>query len=351
MHEHPGYEVQTAQRVAKALGHEHEFVPLPASYPLELVAEGSLIGDGMNAFHHAQALYLAETLAKRGVDLLLNGLTLDTLLSDFALPRRHWQLLGRQWPGPWLPPAAGLDAVGGVWQMWSLADQSCVRRLVKGGRLDEALGHAHERLVALLSTLEAGAADPYLFRVFGTIADASCTYCGIAMLAVDRLAPGRRVGGDTEVLDLFFTLPAQHRLSHGLYTSLFSQIDRRCRWVPYSNTELPVSRFFGPWESVAAPLQRALSRALEAAVSRVSERQARRFDRSAWPSPAAGVRHSPEWQQYLRGKVESSRLADMGLVSGDGLRDLVNELIAGRDEHWAVIGTWITLEEWLARYG
>ena len=67
MHAYEGREVRTARRAARALGHQHRFQQLPASFPLELVTEGSLIADGRNAFFHAQALYLDRLLQDEGV--------------------------------------------------------------------------------------------------------------------------------------------------------------------------------------------------------------------------------------------------------------------------------------------
>jgi hypothetical protein len=351
LHAHPGYEVQTARRVAEALGYEHQFVPLPASFPLELVTEGSLIGDGMNGFRHAQGLYLTETLRAREVGAVLNGASLEVLLSEFLLPRRHWRLSGRECIVPWLEPEERLDVARTMWQTWSLADEPTVRRLVKRDRLDEAAGPAFERIEAFLSTLEGGATDPYLLHAFTLLADTSCSPYYLNLQAVDRLAPTLRVAADTELIDLFFTIPPRHRLAHRLYASLHTQVDRRCRWIPYTTTGLPMSNLFAPWECVAGYLHRALFRALHDGVSRVSRRQARKLDRGSWPREGLGIRDWPAWHTYLRRRVDSSRLVDMGLLAGDSLRRLVDDQIAGSDASLLIVATWVTLEEWLASYG
>ena len=87
LHTDEGVEVRTAKRVAFAAGHQHQFIRVPRTYPLELVTEGTRIGDAMNAFHHTQPLYLRSIIQQHQTSTMLNGwIPLDALAGKY-LPR------------------------------------------------------------------------------------------------------------------------------------------------------------------------------------------------------------------------------------------------------------------------
>ncbi|MGD8239546.1 MAG: asparagine synthase-related protein [Armatimonadota bacterium] len=350
LHKHPGYEVRVARRVADALGCEHQLVQLPVTYPLERVTDGALLSDAMAAFHHAQPLYMADLLAERGTDALLSGKYLEPVLSDRVLARRRWNVLGRRWRLPILVPEQHFDLAQRALRRQSMDRTPGVRQLVKQEHLDQLEAQAHQRVLDWTGPLPEGASSLHEFVAFSHYSGRASCKCHPNVLAMERLVPSPIVTYDSELIDLFFTVPTEHRVFHRLQVCLFTAVDRRCRWIPYSNRGVPL--LSSPLiEFLASAVSKTASRALCAGLRRVAPARAEILDRRPWPRVATAMRDCPEWHTYLRDRVASSRLVDMDLLHGDVLRRLVERQIAGTANNWGLLGNWITLEEWLSHYG
>ncbi len=350
LHKHWGYEVRIARRVADALGCEHELVQLPVTYPLERVTDGVLLTGAMGAFHHTQALYMSDTLAERGSDLLLSGKYMEPVLSDRVLPRQRRNVLGRRWRLPILEPEEGFDIAEWMLRRQSVERVPGIPELVKQEHLDELAAQARQRAAEWAGPVLESASSLHEFYAFNRYSNRSTSKCHPNVLAMEQLLPSPVVAYDTELIDLFFTIPTEHRAFHRLQVCLFTSIDRRCRWIPYSNLGVPLMKS-ALLEFVAAAVSRTATRGLCAALGRISPARAEMLDRRAWPRVATAMRDCPEWHTYLRKRVESSRLVDMGLVHGEVLRRMVDDQIAGTANNWGLLGNWITLEEWLSHYG
>jgi len=223
-----------------------------------------------------------------------------------------------------------------------------LRELIPEERLRHVAADAHERIRSRVQELCDGPADRQTLATIALSGESSAHHTHLNVAAVDRLAPGITLLCDPELLDLFFTIPAEHRLYHRLYAGLQTRVDRRARWVPRSNTGVPVSNWM--WaEYLTSCLHYQASRAGEACVQRVRPGSA--FTRAAWPRFDRALRWRPEWHTYLRRRAEASRLVDLGVLPGEGLRRLIEDQIAGRRNCSMLVGLWITVEEWLAHYG
>ena len=349
LHTRASYEVQTARRVAEALGYNHEFVPVPANYPLALVTDGTLAGDGMHAFHHAQALYLAEVVRERGIGCLMAGSHLEILLSDRMLPHRELNVMGMKWKLPLLAPQAGFDPVEEILRGRPSADKTARRQLVGEERADAVFAHARPRITAWLSGFGADGAHPYVLHNFAYLSNWSSGTTYLNARAIDRIAAPSLPMYDTELIDLFFTIPPEQRNFHRLYACLFTQLDRRCRWIPYVGTGVPLSTST-LLEYAGSRLHRKVFRAAYGGVSRLWLGRDGRPEWSSWPRLHRAMRDHPDWHRYLKARAESPRLADLGVIPGDGIRRIVEDQLAGRRNSPKLIGVWITLEEWLSRY-
>jgi hypothetical protein len=348
MHRHVGREVRTARRVARRLGYEHHFERLPDAFPLELVTEGSLIADGRDGFHHAQALHLGGWVRQEGVDAMLGGWFLETDFSETDLVQRRFSLLGRGRPVPLLAPIEEVDIPEWVWQCRVGGNRRALGELVPEERLEHVVAEATQRIRSRVGVLCNGAANRQALATVALAGESSAHPTHTNLAAADRTAPALMLLCDAELLELFFEISREHRLFHRLYSHLLTQVDSRLRWVPYSSTGVPVSNWMWP-EFAAGSLHQAASWAAEACVRRLNPD--RTLAHSAWPPFSRAVRGRPEWHTYLRRRASGSRLADLGVLSGDGLRGLVEGHIAGRRNSWVLPALWVTLEEWLDRYG
>jgi hypothetical protein len=221
---------------------------------------------------------------------------------------------------------------------------------VKGDRLDHVVAQARQRIAAWVRSSADGAPNTYDSSTFTYFSHTASNLSNLTVLAMERLVPARILSCDAELMDLFFTIPPQHRLLHRLHTCLFTTIDRRCRWIPYSNLGVPLLNS-ALLEFFAASVARTTTRGLSAGVSRISKPHGEALRRRPWPRIATAMRDRPEWHEYLRERAACSRLVDMGLLCGDVLGRIVEDQIVGADNRWGLLGTWITLEEWLAHYG
>jgi len=348
MHRQEGREVRTARRVARTLGYDHHFERLPDAFPLGLVTDGALIADGRDGFHHAQALHLGGWLRREGVDALLGGWFLETFFSATDLIQRQLSLFGRGRPVPLLASIEDLDLADWIWHCRVGGNRRALGELVSEERLEHVAAQAKQRIRNRLNDLGAEAPNRQALATVALAGETSAHPTHTNVTAADRLAPALMLLCDSELLDLFFELPREHRLCHRLYSRLLTQTDPRLRWVPYSSTGLPVSN--SAWlEFAAGSLSQAASWAAETCVRRLNPD--RTLAHSPWPPFHRAVRARPEWHAYLRRRVAASRLADLGVLPGDGLRALVEGHIVGRRNNWVLLALWVTLEEWLHRYG
>jgi len=348
LHQHEGREVRTARRVAHRLGHSHYFERLPDAFPLELATEGTLVADGRDGFQHAYPLYLERWLHDEGVDALLGGWFLETYFSDTDLLRSGVKVRGQERPLPLLASMEELDIPEWVWQWRLKGNQREMGELVPAERLERVAADAKQRIRARMDDLCRRASNGQALATVVRTGELSTHQTHANATAAERLAPAPILLCDTDLIELFFDIPREHRLLHRLYSHVLTAVDRRVRWVPYSNTGVPVSSWM--WaEYLAGSLRQEASRAAEACWRRVSPGYAP--TRFAWPPFGPTVRARPEWQAYLRRRASASRLADLGVLSGDGVRRLVEEHLGGQRRDWELLKLWVTVEEWLERYG
>lgn len=350
LHSMECYEVVTARRVARALGYEHMFVALARDYPLELLRGGALTGDGMHVYTNAQPLTLARALQARGVDRLLNGWMLDVPFSGLCLPAKSVSIAGKTLLLPVLVPEATFDVVQGFIEAHQVESPGTLGALLGEQTARDAFELTKTHIASIAAAQSAYVRNKYdaadWLEVLGN-AVKQADYLNV--LAIDRLVPAAIPSHDNEIMDLYLRMPPYARFNQRVYSRFFHLLGRELAKIPYTSVGGPITNCV--WWNWARTWWRKARREMCSAVNRrlgIGDTEAHW---SSWPEVGEAMRNVPEWHTCLRAYLKTSRLIDLGVVRADGLRTLIDEHLSGRRNHTQLLGTWLTLEEWLNHYG
>ncbi|MCE5238078.1 hypothetical protein LLH23_06255 [bacterium] len=346
LHVRPGAEVALARRIAGALGYPHHFLALSRTFPMELVTLGSLLGDGMHSFHHAQSWLVGPLLAQERLSLLLNGFGLDALFGGRGLPTGNASGLRRLLP-PTLAPTAPVDPVRYTLNRFRSAPRPWLERMLRGYSLAEVEQEGKAALVAAAEGIAAGAQSDYDVATWLPFSNIAKHRSALNISSYGRFTDEGLPFHDQEMLSAFLRLPPQYRFNHRAYGGALRLLNAQVAAIPRSWTCLPIAGgrcgeiigYYGEWTSI-------MLGELRAKLCRY-----RNHDRSAWPRLRIQLSQSPEWHGFLRSRLRNSPVLDLGLLEGDGLRRVVDDAIAGRRRAAHALGPWITLDEWLKHYG
>ena len=134
-----------------------------------------------------------------------------------------------------------------------------------------------------------------------------------------------------------------------MYAHMHPMLHPGLRRIPCTLTGVPLSRSIW-WEFFQRKVWR-LGRTGAERARRAMKPEHQGVDRTPWPDPAETMRACPEWHETLRACAADSRLADLGIIHGDGLRAMVQDHLDGRARNHMTLGAWLTVEEWLRHYG
>jgi hypothetical protein len=346
MHTRRGSEVILAARVAQALGYPHHFLPLAEAYPLELVTAGSLIGDGMHGFQHGQGWLTRALVEQLGLSLLLNGGCLDGVFAGKGMPtgnERGW----RRCLPPAMPPASAVDPVRHLLHRFQTAPDAWLDALFVHCPVAEVKRQVERTIAQTIAEVDAHACSNYDLITWVPLANTSKLRSILNVSSYGRFVDEGILLYDHETIAAYLALPPHYRFDARAYGRAIRMLNAEVAAIPRSGTCLPLPRSRG---GEIGHYYRARFGAA------VAERRARlcgyrRHDRNAWPRLQPPMRRYPEWHHLLRQHVEDSYLVDTGILAGDRLRELVEDQIAGRRNATNLVCAWLTLEEWLGRYG
>ncbi len=350
MHQQECYEVATAGKVATALDSEHVFVRLPKTFPLELLKDGSLIGDGMYIYANAQSLMLRNLLGTRGIDRLLNGMMLDVYFSGLCLPARTVTLGRRQLPLPLLVSPKNLNVCDHFIKAHQTGTADTLDVMFGPGATSEVIELIEARVANVISQHEETVQSEYdavdwLEALGNAVRQADYLH----VLAIDRLVPAAIPAHDNEVIDAFLSTPPHYRFNQRVYARFWQLLSKDLRAIPYSSIGGPIST--SVWWNWARTWNRKARRETSHSLRRLLHLAETRSGWGAWPDVGQAMRNCEEWHGTLRERASDSYLAAAGMVRGDGLRTLIEQHLEGKFDHTRLLGSWLTLEEWLRHYG
>lgn len=346
MHMHEGPEVRTARRVAEMLGYSWDLVELPATYPLEMIDQGTQIADGMNSFYHAQGLYQQQSVLAQESSLILNGWILGSMFAGSKLNGGSPSLLRRLLP-PSLSPATAVKPARDLISIYLSASN------------DNLLALAGSAIGDLLENLECGLAEEGVRLREGcrsehdvidllAISDMSSVRSYLNTRSLGRLTTEGIPAWDNELFDAYLNTAPQHRFNHTAYRQAIVMLNRELARIPHSLTGAPVAS--GPLREHCQRVIRDGSRFLSRRLLRALRFRARQPQTGSWPSTFWAMSRHVQWRELLRQRAASSRLVQMGLIEGAALNRIVEAQIAGDKNNVELLVPWLTLEQWLQEY-
>jgi hypothetical protein len=346
MHTCRASEVSLASRIAQALGYPHHFIQLGESYPLELVTVGSLIGDGMFSFHHAQSWLTRPLVEQHDLSLLLNGYNLDGFFSGEFLPRNNKGGWRRLLP-PALPPASTRDPASDFLEKFRTAPEAWLDRVFLDCSAAEVKRGSGQTIAQAAAEMDGYALSKHDVTSWLPQANIAKLNSVLNVSSMGRFADEGIPVYDNELVTAFLALPPAYQFHYRAYGRAIRLLNAEVARIPRSWTCMPMTRTRS--EEIVQHYRAGCG--TRVAEFRARRCQYRRHDRSAWPRLHVSMSRCPEWHRYLRQRLDASYLVDTGVLNGDGLRRLVEGLITGHHEGVSLVCTWLTLEEWLARYG
>lgn len=341
-----GAEVKLAARVAGALGHPHQFIPIDPSFPLGLASVGSMLGDGMHGFHHSQGWLMGPAIGQHDFSLLLNGCGLDGFFSGKGMPQGNESGWRMALP-PRLPDAGTIQTLDTLIRRFQTAPDSWLNGILAGCTVADVQQDARETLSEVLAAQAECAGSPLDLMVWLPLSNISKLRSILNVSSYWRMTDEGIPLYDNEIMAAFLALPAEYRFQARAYGRALSLLNAEVARIPRSWTCLPIPcsrageivHHYRSWCGILA------------AEARTRAHAYRRHDRTAWPRLRVAMIQCPEWHSYLRRRVSESRLVDAGVLDGDNMRRLVEDQIVGRRKASYLICAWLTLEEWLGKYG
>jgi asparagine synthetase B (glutamine-hydrolysing) len=350
LHTSEGYEVMTARRVATLLGHRHRFVCVPPEHPMELLEAGPLIGDATHVYHSAQVLTLSDWVREEGIRVMLTGCRLEHNFNSLMPFQVVVRILGRREPLPLMRRLPPEQVPATFVRVRQSAGEETLTRLLKAVGWRELQVNMAERCAGLLAASAEAVSNEYdAYEVIFALANAYAMRDWLNIIAADRLAAAPIVAADTEMIDLLLATPPAYRFNRRMYAHMLPGLHAGLRQVPYTKTGVPTSK--NPWREWLSARARGASRRAQRGFRRAVGKPRRNVSRTAWPSPSRAMRECAAWHQTLRAYARESRLADLGVVHGDGVQAMIQEHLDGRRDNMMALGAWLTVEGWLRRYG
>jgi len=345
IHRTRALEVSLAARIAGALGHCHHFLQVSPRYPLELLTPGTLIGDAMHAFHHAQGLLAGPLIEREGLTMMLTGCFLDGLFQGDSTASGNSHGLSLSPPLRGAPDFA--DPVEYLLNNYQTASDAVLDTVLPHGSAPEVKQANRETMSRMAADARPYAVTNYDLVGLLKLLNVSKTRCHLNVSAPGRLADEGVLAFDNEAFAAFLALPPHYRYQCRAYARALRLLSPRVAAIPRSRTALPLAR--SRREELLRHYQGLCGIVTAGVATRMCHYQW--FDRCAWPRIGLAFQQCEDWRRALRQRAAASVLVDTGLLDGAGLRQVVEDQIAGRRQSVIFLGTWLTLEEWFARYG
>jgi hypothetical protein len=349
MHTVEGYEVAIARRVARTLGYEHRFVALPPDHPRELLQAGALAGDGMHVYHSAQPLALADLAEAEGVDLLLNGYRLEDSFNLTGAPQVSVAAFGRRWALP-IPGRLAMEKVPSFYLRYrQTAPAPVLQGLLRGIAWQDLRAIEEARLLELMNLSGQPIDSDDAIELVSGLRNVCNTRDYLNSISIDVFTAGGLPSSEGEMLDLMLATPGPYRFSHRMYSHIYRWLDPGLRRIPYAKTGVPISTNL--WWELANRKAHDLGRHAWGQLRRVLDPTYHEMNRTAWPNYGRAMRDFDSFRSILRTYAAESRLADLRIASGDGIRALVESHLQGEPGRESALSAWLTVEEWLRHYG
>jgi asparagine synthase (glutamine-hydrolysing) len=295
------YEVACARRSALATGARHRYLELPDDHFVRHTDTMGELTGGMFTLDHALFLGLADDVAA-DADVVFHGHGFDYLFQGMYLPTRAMRIAGRSTFVVHHEPVAG-----------DVAEQflRAFPPRLKGVDLlelcrPEVRADTYAALRSAVGDVLAEGADVcqtdddrWEYMVVHAL---SRHYSHPNVVSKQSTAEQRTASFDNDLFNLYFRLPAEHRLAAAVLRRALAKRSKRLARIPSANLAMPIG--LGPWGRTAWLIGR---KGLRHATGIARLRESRPEDRT-WPDRDTYLATHPAYQDLVRRAVASERL-------------------------------------------
>jgi hypothetical protein len=332
-------EVDVAQSLAKIAGAEHSFVKRPSTHYPDLFTKSSNAGGGMYSFQHGHFfdLPLPDT------DLIFHGHGFDYFFQGMYLPTTRKTFLGRP-TRSWSLDSIEYDLVG---QYIDEAKYRLKGLNPSGLLLPDVMKAATERmrddLESVLGPIRGQTSEPYDEWDYLTTSAPGRHYTYLNLLSIRSLAEQRTIAFDNDILDIFYSTPAEIRNGTQLLAETLRHLNPKLLEVRNANTNLRPD--LSPMKLTLHSWNRGLKRRAGIGTSKLGDPTV--ADRS-WPSESEMLRNSPMLMSRIEQLSDSKSIESLGIFENTKIDSIANELREGQTTRAPALLALLTIDEFIS---
>lgn len=256
------FEVGCARRIARELGQEHVYLPLPTDYFEKVLDRAACLSGGMYATDHA-LFFPSSPLETQYKPVLLHGHGLDYMFQGMYLHARPRYLLGR--PTYLRRPVPFPDDLAGHYiRTISYRLKYPMLERVVSLRAGEYLETLHASVATTVDRARAaGLHESSAIWEYLILHQISRHYTFTNVLSKRLCGEVRTPSLDNRLYDFYLALPERYRLHADMMRSAMSRLNPKVAGIPAGNHALPAG--WGPLQKTAALIGRKLLRDLTGA--------------------------------------------------------------------------------------
>jgi len=337
-------EVDVAASLAAQVGADHEFLQRDPDYYEQCLERAVRVGGGMYTFDHGH--FFALDGIDAGPEPLFHGHGLDYLFQGMYLPTDRLEVAGhptfferlRDLPDDVAP--AYRDNVS-----YRLTDET-LERVIPDEDRPAVERELAESLRTVLSTAPEPMPEVYDRWEYLHTVNQARHYTHLNVLSIPTRLSQRTVAFDTDLFELFWSIPANKRTGGAIMKRAIGTLDERLLSVRNANTNLPAGH--SPLELTTRAAWHALTRRVP--VLPVTHEHPGPEGRS-WPQRDAIIRERPRLRARAESLSSSRLLGSLDVFDLSAVETAVADHLAGRADIGAGILTLITIDEFLDQGG
>lgn len=336
-------EVKLARRCAEMMGVPFHFLPSDLDRLVDGLVDATLASDGLfNAPLNLYSLWPAITAQS---DALLSGHGLDYTFRGYYLPCVMLRVAGSNTRLPRLRPIPDGQPGTVAASLRVGMDPEAVR-----GVLRPELHRAwEERTVEAMATVRAAADvdnaydawDAFILHSLGR------HYAYSDFVAMENYAPHRPLTFDTEVYDLYLSMPPEWRARGRIAQDAMCLLGPELMELPDNNSGIRASRPFP--QQIALILARAVARRLGLAARPQLPDPC--MTAGSWPDYVQLYRRHPAMRAKVEALASAPALLDTNLFDAKGVARAVDAHLSGTKNNKRLIAQLLTLASWNAATG
>ena len=331
-------EVDVARSLAQLTGASHSFVQRSPDHYSNVLTRASAIGGGMYSFQHGHFfdLDIPET------DLVLHGHGFDYYFQGMYLPSHRRNILGRP-TRSWALDPIGPDLVGDYvlnakYRLKGIDPAS----LLKPEYAAQAQERIRDDLETVLQPISGTTSESYDNWDYLTTSAPSRHYTYLNLLSASTLAEQRTIAFDNDILDIYYSTPANVRHGTKLLADTIKYLNPDLLKIRNANTNLRAD--LSPTSLTIESWIRGAKRRLGMGGSISADPS---VDDRSWPTGSQLLSNSQVLHNRIKKLGNSEQLESIGIFDPSKIKQLADNFELGNASTAAALLTLLTIDEFI----